>query len=218
MLFFIIQNKTQRLTDKFMKKQLSIAKVSISLVICCVVLMVALTACGGSSTTAAVSKPKPTPTATPTPKAMGKPFHGKDFTIDEPFGWTEKNASEGSSITGAGFASNTDSNVGVNIVISTAVASSNDDQNLSTIVNNEQKNLGSTRIDTSVSSTAEVANESWARLGSLATVDGTNVRIIYLAKTHAGKFCFITMYDTAQNFDQANQQFFQPMLKSFQWV
>jgi hypothetical protein len=63
-----------------------------------------------------------------------------------------------------------------------------------------------------------VGSESWVQVGSLITVNGANAKVIYLGKTHAGKFYLITLVDAAQNFDKTNQQFFQPALKTFKWA
>ncbi|BCL83098.1 hypothetical protein ccbrp13_55630 [Ktedonobacteria bacterium brp13] len=180
--------------------------------------MIVLTACGGASTTTAAPKPTPKPTATPSPTAIGKTFQGKGFTIDVPRDWASQTAPGTNSTMNTSITSNTDPNIGVAIVSGTGVPYSDDAQTLNAAVNSELKTLGSSKIDTTVSSKAEVAGEAWPQAGALVTVDGTKLKVIYLGKLHMGTFYLVSILAPTQNFDQANQQFFQPMLKSFKWA
>ncbi|MDQ2903025.1 MAG: hypothetical protein ABI456_06835 [Ktedonobacteraceae bacterium] len=201
-----------------------------SSLVLCSLLLVLLTACGGSTSTpttatptSASSNPSPAPTIAPTTASANLTTYTADgYTIGYPQGWHVKKGS-GNLVTFSDA-------LGVSTLVIEFTANPNAIVPTSTIISTTEKALtsnGKNFQKVNGTSKTTIAGDNWDQSSATedATVNGQtqNVKYVVLADNHPASSSstrlFVIFYGTLTSlFDQTNSSSFQPMLQSFKFA
>ncbi|MBA2284304.1 MAG: hypothetical protein H0W02_02360 [Ktedonobacteraceae bacterium] len=200
-----------------------------SSLVLCSLLLVLLTACGGTGSTtttatptSAPSNPSPTPTVAPTTASANlTTYTGEGYTIGYPQDWHVKKSNNLVTFTDA---------LGVSTLVIEVIPNPNAIAPTSTVMTSTEKAIASNGKNfqkVNGTSKATIAGDNWDQSSATedATVSGQtqNVKYVILADNHPASSSstklFVIFYGTLTSlFDQTDSSSFQPMLQSFKFA
>ena len=200
----------------------------VTLLICSLLFVVVLAACGsGSTSSASTSTPtptaKPSPTPSPTPAVSFTTYKGNGYTVSYPQGWKATTSNNGEQITLTD-ATTLDYAAIVVVPDPNGIASANTFLNAE--VSAVQKNMKNSQT-VNVPPTTTIGGDTWAQksltgtstsAGQSGTVQFVLACDIHPANTSASKSFTFLYGSTQSSFASANTTYFQPMLQSFKFT
>ncbi len=172
-----------------------------ALLLCILALTLFLAACSPGGQTTVVPTPTPAVTA----------YTGDGYTLSYPQGW--KVNTQGPLVV---FTSNSDPGITFSVsVVPTLLPGVTVDDQLKAALQLFAQNY---QQDNAVASTETVGGETWQQRGATTDRTGQKVKGVVLGNQHSGKIFVITMVAKADNYDQAYNTSFKPILDSFKFT